>query len=52
LDPSCSLNGGLRYDEGLLFGYRRDQIRKLLGHYKAMRRVLGTAESESNDAMS
>jgi len=54
LDPSCSLNGGLRYDEGLLFGYRRDQIRKLLGHYKAMRRVLGTAQSEneSNDAMS
>lgn len=40
LDPSGSLNGGVRYDEGLLFGYRRDQIRKLLSHYKAMSRVL------------
>ena len=48
LDPSCSLNGGLRYDEGLLFGYRRDEIRKLVVHYKRVMRVLQTSESEGH----
>lgn len=45
-DPTYRLNDGVRYDEGLLFGYRRDNIDELLAEYSRRRAGLHGARPE------
>ncbi len=49
LDPTYEWNGGIPYDTGLLFGYRRDQVAELIDEYH--RRRLALARTKTSERM-